>query len=170
VDDDTAGFHRRYYDSRVWTDTRWLGVSAQKCPLDLWIYQEILAETRPGLIVETGTADGGSALYLASVCDLLEHGHVVTIDVAEAERPSHPRIRYLHGSSIDPVIVDKVRRMAAGASAVMVVLDSDHAAARHARLLPDRRGHERQRPTGAARARARPRRGRRAVPSRRRPL
>jgi cephalosporin hydroxylase len=104
-----------------------LGAPAQKCPLDLWIYQEILFETRPGLIVETGTAAGGSALFLASICDLLGHGHVVTIDVAEGERPPHPRISYLHGSSTDPVIVAQVQRMAATADGVMVVLDSEHA-------------------------------------------
>jgi cephalosporin hydroxylase len=119
-------FHRSYYDSRVWLDTRWLGTPAQKCPLDLWVYQEILAELRPSLIVETGTADGGSALYLASVCDLLGHGHVVTIDVEVRDRPGHPRIRYVTGSSTDPTIVEQVRLMAIGASRVLVVLDSDH--------------------------------------------
>lgn len=33
----------------------------------------------PDLIIETGTAEGGSALLLASVCDLLDRGEVVTI-------------------------------------------------------------------------------------------
>jgi cephalosporin hydroxylase len=130
ADDALETFHRRYYDSGVWTDTQWLGVPVQKCPLDLWVYQELLGETRPGLIVETGTAAGGSALYLASICDLLGRGHIVTIDVAEADRPRHPRISYHHGSSTDPAIVERVRRMTAGApSGVMVVLDSDHSAA-----------------------------------------
>jgi cephalosporin hydroxylase len=126
---DAGDFHRRYYDSRVWLNaTSWLGVPAQKCPLDLWVYQELLHESRPGLIVETGTADGGSALYLANVCDQLEHGHVITVDVEERERPAHPRIRYLHGSSTDPQVVEQVRLTAAGAATVMVILDSDHAA------------------------------------------
>jgi hypothetical protein len=73
-----------------------------------------------GLIVETGTAAGGSALFLASICELLGHGNVVTIDVAEGERPPHPRISYLHGSSTDAVIVAQVQRMAAGAEGVML--------------------------------------------------
>jgi len=34
-------FHRSYYDSHVWQDTRWLGVPAYKCPLDLWVYQDV---------------------------------------------------------------------------------------------------------------------------------
>ncbi len=63
-----------------------MGVPMMKLPLDLWIYQEILHETRPDLIIETGTNDGGSALYLASVCDLLGTGKVLSIDVTERGR------------------------------------------------------------------------------------
>ncbi|MCA3218191.1 MAG: hypothetical protein ING59_06470 [Burkholderiales bacterium] len=39
-----------------------MGVPALKCPLDLWVYQELLFRLRPGLIVETGTRHGGTAL------------------------------------------------------------------------------------------------------------
>ena len=52
-------FHKLYYDSRVFRDTRWLGVQTLKCPLDLWIYQEIISEQRPDTIIETGTHLGG---------------------------------------------------------------------------------------------------------------
>jgi cephalosporin hydroxylase len=119
----------------TYKDTYWLGARALKLPLDLWVYQEILYETRPDLIIETGTAFGGSALYLASVCDLLGTGRVLSIDLSEAghikypsseERPRHPRIRYLHGSSTNPAIVDEVKREAKNAQRTMVVLDSDH--------------------------------------------
>jgi cephalosporin hydroxylase len=125
------GFHKLYYDSFVfdgtWADTRWLGAPAKKCPLDLWIYQEIMAELRPDVIVECGTADGGSALFLASICELLGGGTVVSIDIEERPgRPQHARIRYLTGSSTSEEIVDDVRRRVADASTVMVILDSDH--------------------------------------------
>jgi cephalosporin hydroxylase len=120
--------NRRYYESRVWLDTYWLGVPTQKCPQDLWVYQEILVETRPDVIVETGTAAGGSALYLASICDLLDRGEVITIDVLAATDglPRHPRISYFGGrSSVDPRLVADVRERVAGRHA-MVILDSDH--------------------------------------------
>jgi cephalosporin hydroxylase len=122
-------FHQLYYESRetTWADTRWLGVPAQKCPLDLWVYAEILHEIRPQLIVETGTAAGGSALFLASICSLLHQGRVVTIDVVRNPNlPRHRRITYLHGSSTEPAIVGRVRRLAAPRDPVLVVLDSDH--------------------------------------------
>ena len=98
----TDAFHRLYYDSETWKQTTWLGQPVQKCPLDLWVYQEILVETRPDLIVETGTYLGGSARFLASVCDELGYGRIVTIDVLEHPgRPRHRRITYVNGSSTD---------------------------------------------------------------------
>lgn len=122
-------FHRLYYghSGRTWRNTRWLDVPLQKCPLDLWVYQELLSEIRPELVVETGTFAGGSALFLASCMDLLGHGRVLSIDIAEREhRPRHDRITYITGSSTDPEIVERARSEAHGASPVMVILDSDH--------------------------------------------
>ncbi len=122
-------FHRIYYDSLIWQSTYWLGVPAYKSPLDFWVYQEILAETRPDLLIETGTADGGSALFFASILDLLGSGSVVSIDTVPSDgRPEHPRITYLTGSSLEPGILRRVREVADGARSVMVVLDSDHSA------------------------------------------
>jgi len=111
----------------TWANTRWLGVRAQKCPLDLWSYQEILHEVRPDLIIETGTAEGGSGLFLASMCDLLGRGSVVTIDVLpNPSRPRHRRLTYLLGSSTDPAIVEQASRRAGRDGRVLVILDSDH--------------------------------------------
>lgn len=104
-----------------------MGVPAQKCPLDLWVYQEIIFEVRPDIIVECGAADGGSATFLASICDLVKRGRVITIDIQPRDaRPRHNRVRYLLGSSTDPEVVNKVRRAIRSRDRVMVILDSDH--------------------------------------------
>ena len=120
--------HDVFYASDAWTKATWLGAQALKNPLDLWVYQEILFETRPELIVETGTYRGGSALFLASMCDLLGAGEVISIDIEplRADYPEHPRITYLGGrSSTDPGVLDEIRGRAAGRP-LLVVLDSDH--------------------------------------------
>lgn len=124
-------FHKLYYESihfgKTWHSTHWLGHKIVKCPLDMWVYQEILHETKPDLIVESGTFMGGSALYLASICDLLNKGRVVTIDIDRVEgRPEHPRIEYVCGSSTSKSVVDLVLERAKGKESVMVILDSDH--------------------------------------------
>lgn len=123
--------HDTLYRSDAWTDATWLGAQALKNPLDLWVYQEIMVETRPELVVETGTYRGGSAFFLASMCDLLGAGEVVSIDVEPVrdDYPVHPRITYLGGrSSTDPDVVADVRARAAG-KRTLVVLDSDHSQA-----------------------------------------
>lgn len=126
-----ARAHDVLYESDAWTQARWLGAQALKNPLDLWVYQEIVFETRPELIVETGTYRGGSALYLASLCDLVGGGEVLSIDVEPVrdDYPEHPRITYLGGrSSTDPAVVEEVRERAAGRR-LLVILDSDHSQA-----------------------------------------
>jgi cephalosporin hydroxylase len=125
----TAWFHRFYYldMERTWENTRWLGHRIQKFPGDVWVYQEILAELRPDWIVETGTNWGGSAYYLASICDLLGNGRVVSVDLdAKPDLPQHERITYLAGSSTAPDIVQRVSAMTDGSQTVLVILDSDH--------------------------------------------
>lgn len=120
-------FHNLYYAScgQTWENTFWRGVKAAKFPTDLWIYQEILVERKPDLIVETGTYMGGSALFLADMCELVGNGRVVSIDINPREDfPRHPRIEYVAGSSTDPQVVAEIHRRASGR--VMVILDSDH--------------------------------------------
>ncbi|MGZ4356297.1 MAG: CmcI family methyltransferase [Gaiellaceae bacterium] len=123
--------HRLFYLSGVWGRTRWLGTKTAKNPLDLWVFQEIVFETRPDLIVETGTLNGGSAAFLASLCELVGSGEVISIDLnpVSPNYPQHPRIAYLGGrSSTAPEVVETVRERAQG-KRTMVILDSDHSAA-----------------------------------------
>jgi cephalosporin hydroxylase len=120
--------HDVLYRSDAWTDATWLGAQALKNPLDLWVYQEIMAETRPELVVETGTYRGGSAFFLASICDLLGAGEVLSLDIEPVrdDYPKHARITYFGGrSSTDPEVVAEVRARAEG-KRTLVILDSDH--------------------------------------------
>src|SRR5258705_10157785 len=123
-------YYRRWLGSAADTiNLSWFGHEILKCPLDLWMYQELLVRTRPDFLVETGTWRGGSALYFAMLFDHIGHGHVVTVDVdVKPDRPEHPRISYMSGSSVDPAVVARVRDDVGGRRA-MVVLDSDHHAA-----------------------------------------
>jgi cephalosporin hydroxylase len=81
-----ALYHRWYYNYHIWRGVSFLGVYCAKNVLDLWNYQEILWELKPGLVVEFGTYAGGSALYFASILEKIwrsEAGHlpqVLTVD------------------------------------------------------------------------------------------
>lgn len=123
-------FHRSYYYSAksTWQDTHWLGAPLLKCPLDLWIYQEIFFAVEPDVIIECGTNKGGSACFMGSLCDLIGKGKIVTIDVVDIKQghPTHPRTTYLIGNSTSESIVRQVREFVGAAETVLVVLDSDH--------------------------------------------
>ena len=107
--------------------TSWLGVPIWQNVLDVWTIQETIAEVRPALLIETGTHRGGSALFYAHLMDLLDQGHVMTIDIVDKHELKHPRVEFLLGSSTSPEIVEKVGAAAQAADGpVMVILDGDH--------------------------------------------
>lgn len=123
-------FHRLYYhvSTRTWKDTTYRGIVAYKCPTDMWVYAELVDRLQPGLVIETGTFRGGSALFLADVCERNGHGRVVSIDIdVQPDRPEHPRLQYIEGSSVADDVVQQVRDLLPDdGSHVLVILDSDH--------------------------------------------
>lgn len=126
------GFHRLFYRAEyTWRLTTWRGRLMWKAPTDVLVYQQIVWDYRPDLILETGTADGGTSLFFADLLDLaqVDGGEVVTIEVAPDNHrpvPEHPRLTQIVGSSVDPAIVSEMHRRAATKQRVMVVLDSNH--------------------------------------------
>jgi len=127
----TANFHRLYHD--VWLakwgyGATWMGQPMVKNPLDMFVFQEVVTETVPDVIIETGTWKGGATLYFANLFDLLgTDGRVITVDITRQEIPEHPRIEYIVGSSTDPEIVRHIRKSIAPSEKVMITLDSSHA-------------------------------------------
>jgi cephalosporin hydroxylase len=73
------------------------GIPAIKCPFDYVIYQMIIYEIQPDLIIEIGTNAGGAALYLADLLELNKKGELHTIDLPENKENellhTHPRIK-----------------------------------------------------------------------------
>jgi cephalosporin hydroxylase len=123
----TLYHHDLIYKTGNFRSLEWLGVPIWQNPLDLWTIQEAISSVKPGLLVETGTDHGGSALFYANLMDLLGQGEVITIDIVRKHSLEHPRVRFLHGSSTDPEIVEQVRVAAAGTDGpVMVILDGNH--------------------------------------------
>ena len=67
--------------------TSYRGFPIQKIPSDYLIYQMIVHEVQPDLIIEIGTMRAGSALYFADLMDAMniEGGEVHTIDIVDFE-------------------------------------------------------------------------------------
>jgi cephalosporin hydroxylase len=113
---------------RIDNQTTYFGVRAMKCPLDHWMYQEIVFETRPDVIVEIGTANGGGLLGLAHFCDLMNYGRVIGIDislkgVAQVVR-NHPRVTLIESDACKAL--PQVASLIQPGERVMVIEDSSH--------------------------------------------
>ena len=105
-----------------WRSTSWLGRAIATAPTDLIAYQELVSTVRPDWIVEVGTGDGGRALFLSSMCELVGHGQVVSIDVGPpTDPPVHARLQLHIGEPLDPSTIAVVRELV-GASRALVVL------------------------------------------------
>lgn len=119
--------HQGYRYGAPRLQQKWLGHDIIKTPMDCWVYQEIIWETRPDYVVELGVMFGGATHFYASILEMVGHGEVIGIDVslAKAKAPQSPRIRYLEGSSVAPDMIERVRALTAG-KRVLVIADSDH--------------------------------------------
>jgi cephalosporin hydroxylase len=110
---------------------RWLGKQMWQCPIDAWVMQEVISEQRPDLIIETGTFMGGSAYYFGCLCELLNHGEVISIDIAARETIPHPRVTYIADSSVSDRVITQLKDHIEQIQArkILIVLDSDHSEA-----------------------------------------
>ncbi|CAD7966459.1 unnamed protein product, partial [Amoebophrya sp. A120] len=53
--------------NRLWAKQRWMGTITMQNPMDAWVIQELLFDCKPDVIIETGTMNGGGALFYASL-------------------------------------------------------------------------------------------------------
>ena len=112
---------RAWFDSGVETQLVWKGTQILKFPGDLFTAAEIIWETKPDVLVETGTWHGGSACFYG---DLGVEVH--SVDLAPSRTPTpHPKVTYHRGYSVSPRNLYLIGEACRGRR-VMVVLDSDH--------------------------------------------
>jgi cephalosporin hydroxylase len=131
-----------------------LGLPIIQYPQDMIAMQEIIWQIRPDLIIETGIARGGSLVFNASmlalldICEAIELGgergkminpkkskrKVIGVDIdirshnkkAIETHPMASRIHMIQGSSIDPLIIEEVKKLANDYKCIIVCLDSNH--------------------------------------------
>lgn len=112
----------------------WMGRPVIQLPEDLIRIQEVLFAVQPDVIIETGIAHGGSLIYYASLCKVMDRGRVIGVDreirphnrAALERHPLVGLISMVEGSSIDPATVNEVRGKIAPGETVFVLLDSCH--------------------------------------------
>lgn len=107
------------------TKITYKGIRAIRCPFDYVMYQMIISEVKPDLIIEIGTNQGGSAIYFSDLMDSLKiDGEIHSIDIntdAKENVKDYSRIK-LHfdgWESYDLAQTEKFQR-------VLVIEDAAH--------------------------------------------
>lgn len=112
----------------------WMGRPIIQLPEDIIRAQEVIYRIKPDVIIETGVAHGGSLVFYASLCKAMGKGRVIGVDIeirshnreAIESHELSPYITLIEGSSIDSVIVQKVKSLIKAGEVVMIFLDSNH--------------------------------------------
>lgn len=108
--------NRAFYLSKVWTTVKIDGYRTLKYPTDLYVFTEIIEATRPDVIVETGSLDGGSAAWFSRFAD------VISVDI-RSPGAGIPRVTWVQGDSVE--VAPQVAEMV-GDRRCLVTLDSAH--------------------------------------------
>jgi cephalosporin hydroxylase len=135
IDDLALRWTRRMWGVELWKNVSWLGFPIQQWPTDMVVLQEIVFAERPKVIIETGSNCGGSAVYFASLLQLLGGGKVISIDIHPIpeefrkrinDLPFADSIHFVEGDSAADNTLLRVRELVGDESDVFVLLDSDH--------------------------------------------
>jgi cephalosporin hydroxylase len=111
----------------VFGGCHWMGARAHKNPMDAWIYQELLWELKPEVVVEIGSCYGGTTLFLSHMLDIIGSGTVVSVDIDRSKfEVKHPRIVEVTGDSGSREVVARVTELCRG-KRTLVIHDGDHA-------------------------------------------
>lgn len=113
---------------RIMKRTSYFGIQALRSPVDQWIYQEVLFETKPDVVIEIGNYCGASVLALAHICDALGKGRVIGVDLMHDKIPeivrNHPRVSLVEGDAC--ASFPSVRDLVHDSDRVLIIEDSLH--------------------------------------------
>lgn len=114
---------------RIMTCTTYRGVEVKKCPLDMWVYSEILFHKKPTVVVEIGNWCGGTMLYLDDICRAANQStRFIGVDIDHGRISdlvrSSSRVSLIQGDAAS--VVGRVSDMIRPDDRVMVIKDSSH--------------------------------------------
>jgi cephalosporin hydroxylase len=72
----------RYIKYAKWNKFKWKGLTLMKDPMTLSIYQQLINDVKPKTIIEFGSYEGGSALWMHDLCQSLGlNTNIITFDI-----------------------------------------------------------------------------------------
>jgi cephalosporin hydroxylase len=111
-----------------------LGIPIIQYPEDMIVMQELIFNLKPDLIIEIGVARGGGLAFYSLIQNFINKSYKVLgidLDIRDHTKKAiktHKlkNILTIEGSSIDPLVFEKVKKIVKRFKKVMVILDSKH--------------------------------------------
>ena len=112
----------------------WLGIPSIQFPSDLIVFQELIYNYKPDVIIETGVAHGGSLIFYSSIMSLIKKKfkiYGIDIKIKKKNRikiSNHPlanNVELIEKNSTDNSLKDLFDKKIKN-SKVLVFLDSNH--------------------------------------------
>lgn len=113
------------------SNTYYKGIPTCKNPMDLWIYQEIIHEVKPDVIIEIGVWHGGVMRY---ILNQPFDGEIIGIDldITRAEESCDAlfslcdNVHLIQGDATEKKTLDKAKSIYSKYEKVLVIEDSSH--------------------------------------------
>lgn len=122
-------FFRKRLDMH--THDHYKGLTLAKMPEDLRVYQHIIEDCQPDVIVELGAFEGGSAVWFADQLQILvprpwrdAEPSVISLDIRQIKVLDH-RVKFINGDVKSEHVADRIAKLVTG-KRVMISEDSQH--------------------------------------------
>jgi len=122
----------RYHQDNLHFIQKYRGIQMIKNPFDLVVYEEILWDVKPDVVVEIGSANGGFTLWLADRMKIINPGaRIISVDLIDQPNKNLRKFNYkniecLIGDCNSSEILDKIRSLIKTEDRVLVIEDSAH--------------------------------------------
>ena len=134
LEKDSMQWIRTSWENKLSYEVNWLGIPIIQTAEDIVIFQELIYNIQPDVIIETGIAHGGSLIFYASIMNLIGKGRVIGVDIDIREHnkiliqkhPMFERIEMIEASSVDFNTINLIRSKIKPGEKVVVILDSNH--------------------------------------------
>ena len=122
------------WDTKYVYSFTWLGRPIIQLPDDMIRLQEVIYAVKPDVILEIGIAHGGSLVFSAGLCKLMNKGRVIGVDKeirphnrkAIEEHELFDMITLIEGDSIAPETFKQIKSLIAPGEQVIVFMDGCH--------------------------------------------
>lgn len=122
-----------YHQNNVHFKQKYKNLNMLKNPFDLVVYEEIIQEIKPNVVIEIGNAFGGFTLWLKDRLNIFEikNGKIITIDIEKVgsnnlEKVKENKIITITGDCNSFEVIEKVKSYISKEDKVLIIEDSSH--------------------------------------------